>query len=114
MRLAKTGRTSTRNSVGGVGIGTQADNEEVDLDEEDELDIDATVAKVLATQNYDDALRPVAPPHVQTHTALMQRRRRVCSCSSQTDLKHVPMPYSPTPGTGSPTASLLGFNILGR
>lgn len=52
------------------------------------------------------------PAYAQT--ALTRRRRRVCSCSSQTDLRHSAHTYSPTPGTASPTASILGFNIPGR
>lgn len=62
-----------------------------------------------------DTLTEDAPPPPYVQTALSRRRRRVCSCSSQTDLQHFSHSFSsPTPGTGSPTTSLLGFNILGR
>lgn len=61
----------------------------------------------------DDTIPEDAPAYVQT--ALARRRRRVCSCSSQTDYpQHGGHMNSPGTGSDSPTASLSGFNILGR
>lgn len=97
-RLAITGSGGDRNSASG-GVGGPGEDEEDDDD-----DVDAITFNPLAED---------VPPHVET--ALMRRRRRVCSCSSQTDLQQVSQPYSPTPGTSSPTASQLGgLFALGR
>lgn len=69
---------------------------------------------VEAQDDNSDTMAEEALSYVQT-ALTRRRRRRVCSCSSQTDLRHLTHSFSsPTPGTGSPTTSLLGFNILGR
>lgn len=102
MKLAKiVDGSNGRHSTGGVGGETNEAEEELGVEAEDD---NSTEGDTMA----EDALSYV-------QTALARRRRRVCSCSSQTDLRHLAHSFlSPTPGTGSPTTSLLGFNILGR
>lgn len=103
-RLAIAG-SGGRAGVGGARQPGEENEDDDDNDDgNDEDDVDAITMSPLAED---------VPLHVET--ALMRRRRRVCSCSSQTDVQQVSHPYSPTPGTSSPTASQLGgFSALGR
>lgn len=110
MKLAKTG-SRDRHSTGGVG-GDCATQEAAAMAAEEALDYVEVAELEMMTVAEEEA--PLSAAFVQTAIAA-RRRRRVCSCSSQTDVQHGSHAFSPTPGTaGSPTASLLGFNMFGR